>query len=77
MKKIKKPLSLNRETIRALGGAQLVDAVGGVSGNACSVGHTGCNLCNTPHPSLAFSNCNACVTDICTFDGCTVVSVFG
>ena len=67
MKKTKK-LGLQRETIRKLAGNSLVGAVGGLSGNHCSIGLTGCGGCPPPRPSLAISNCRACATDICTFE---------
>jgi len=67
MKKIKK-LGLKRETVRLLEGTQLEDAVGGLSGNHCSYGLTGCLACPPQRPSLRLSNCAACATDICTFE---------
>ncbi len=67
MKKTKK-LGLQRETVRMLAANTLVGAVGGLSGNHCSIGLTGCGGCGTQRPSLAISNCRACVTDICTFE---------
>jgi hypothetical protein len=74
MKKIKK-LSLGRETIRTLIAAPLTAVVGGLSGNACTLGHTGCGACGPQNPSLRLSNCNACVTDVCTFEFCDVTVV--
>jgi hypothetical protein len=67
MKKIKK-LNLRRETVRTLSVDALVDAVGGLSGHACSYGLTGCGACGPQRPSLRISNCDACATDICTFE---------
>jgi hypothetical protein len=67
MKKIKK-LGLEKETLRSLATVHLEDAVGGLSGNHCSIGLTGCGGCGPQRPSLAISNCGACQTDICTFE---------
>jgi hypothetical protein len=67
MKKIKR-LNLNKETVRSLAVGELTGAVGGLSGNNCSYGLTGCGACGTQRPSLRISNCDACVTDICTFE---------
>jgi hypothetical protein len=67
MKKIKK-LGLEKETLRSLASAHLEDAVGGLSGNNCSMGLTGCGACPPQRASLAISNCGACHTDICGFE---------
>jgi len=67
MKKIKK-LSLQKETVRRLESSQLEVAAGGLSGNHCTYGLTGCAACPPQRPSLLLSNCAACVTDICTFE---------
>ena len=67
MKKIKK-LGLQRETVRVLDALQLEDAAGGISGNNCSFPLTGCAGCPPQRPSLRFSNCRACQSDICTFE---------
>jgi hypothetical protein len=67
MKKIKR-LNLTRETVRMLSADTLTAAVGGLSGHACSIGLTGCGACGTQRPSLRISNCDACATDICTFE---------
>jgi hypothetical protein len=67
MKKIKK-LGLQRETVRVLDTMQLEDAAGGLSGNNCSYGLTGCLACPPQRPSLRISNCRACQTDVCTFE---------
>ncbi|HEU4733984.1 MAG TPA: class I lanthipeptide [Kofleriaceae bacterium] len=67
MKKLNK-LHLNKETVRSLSVGTLTHAVGGLSGNNCSYGLTGCTACPPPRPSLRFSDCQACVTDICTFE---------
>jgi hypothetical protein len=67
MKKIKK-LGLQRETVRVLDTLQLEGAAGGISGNNCSYGLTGCGACPPQRPSLRFSNCPACASDICTFE---------
>jgi hypothetical protein len=67
MKKIKK-LGLQKETVRALATTKLEGVVGGLSGNHCSIGLTGCGACGPQRPSLAISNCRACATDICTFE---------
>lgn len=76
MKKIQK-LQLRSESIRHLSSATLTGVVGGISGNHCSIGLTGCGGCPAPRPSLAFSNCVACATDVCSFDACngTVVVI--
>lgn len=68
MKKKKMKLGLEKETLRALATNHLEEAVGGLSGNHCSIGLTGCGGCGTQRPSLTFSNCGACATDICTFE---------
>jgi hypothetical protein len=67
MKKTKK-LGLRKETVRKLQASELEIAVGGLSGNHCSYGLTGCAACPPQRPSLLFSNCLACATDICTFE---------
>lgn len=64
MKKTKK-LNLSKETVRTLSVDTLVGVVGGLSANACSFGQTGCGVCGPQRPTLRFTNCNACVTDIC------------
>ena len=69
MKKIKK-LTLGRETIRTLTVGPLAAVVGGVSGNNCSIGLTGCGACPPPRNSLRNTVCQACVTAICSFDDC-------
>jgi hypothetical protein len=57
-----KKLALNKESVRHLAAPELAAAHGGISGpRQCNYTQfTGCN-------SLAFSNCTACDTDICTF----------
>ncbi|HSS00480.1 MAG TPA: hypothetical protein VLM79_25650 [Kofleriaceae bacterium] len=67
MKKIRK-LGLQRETVRQLQASELEIAAGGLSGNHCSYGLTGCGACPPQRPSLAISNCKACASDICTFE---------
>jgi len=67
MKKIKK-LGLQRETVRLLESSELEVAAGGLSGNHCSYGLTGCLACPPQRPSLLLSNCLGCATDICTFE---------
>jgi len=76
MKKIKK-LSLGRETIRTLTAGPLAAAVGGISGHNCSIGLTGCGACPPPRPSLRNTLCQACASDICSFDDCTISIVQG
>lgn len=75
MKKIKK-LSLGRETIRTLTVGPLAAVVGGISGNNCSLGLTGCAACPPPKPSLANTLCQVCQSELCSFDDC-LVSVIG
>src|SRR5262245_5719470 len=67
MKKIKK-LGLQKETLRRLASTQLEVAVGGLSGDHCTYGLTGCAACPPQRPSLRISNCQACYTDICSFE---------
>jgi len=67
MKKIKK-LGLQRETVRLLESSELEVAIGGLSGLHCTIGLTGCAACPPQRPSLRLSNCQACATDICTFE---------
>jgi hypothetical protein len=76
MKKIKK-LSLGRETIRTLNVGPLSAVVGGLSGNNCSMGLTGCGACPPPRPSLRNTQCQVCASDICSFDECTISIVQG
>jgi hypothetical protein len=56
------------ETLRKLELTALDGVHGGLSGNNCSYGLTGCGACGPQRPSLRFSNCQACQTDICTFE---------
>lgn len=67
MKKIKK-LGLQKEVLRSLQINDLSGAAGGLSGNHCSYGLTGCAACPPQNPSLRISNCRGCATDICTFE---------
>jgi hypothetical protein len=67
MKKIKK-LGLQRETVRQLEANELRIANGGLSYKHCSYGLTGCGACGPQQPSLRFSNCQGCASDICTFE---------
>jgi hypothetical protein len=67
IKKIK-TRGLQWETVRRLQATELEAAHGGLSGNHCSYGLTGCGACPPQRPSLAISNCQACATDICTFE---------
>lgn len=69
MKKIKK-LSLGRETIRTLTVGPLAAVVGGITGHNCSVGVTGCTACPPPRPSLNNTQCQICLSAICSFDDC-------
>jgi len=67
MKKIKK-LGLQKETVRNLASVELEGAVGGLSGDRCTYGWTGCRACDPQRPSIKISNCEACATWICTFE---------
>ena len=67
MKKIKK-LGLQRETVRNLASIKLEGVVGGLSADRCTYGWTGCAACPPQRPSLKISNCDACATDICSFE---------
>ena len=62
----KRGLNLRAETVRTLSAQELRGVAGGLSGLRCSGGLTGCADCHD-RPSLLFSNCDACATDICTF----------
>jgi hypothetical protein len=69
MKKTMKPqkLSLSGQTIRRLAVTELRHAVGGLSGERCSLALTGCGECE-PRNTLYNTACNACVqTDGCTY----------
>lgn len=61
MKKTKK-LNLRAETIRALSSATLVGAVGGLSGNQCSAGWSGCTACG---PGPATDSCDCKTSAVC------------
>lgn len=67
MKKIRK-LGLQKETVRLLESTRLEGVVGGLSAERCTYGWTGCQACPPQRPSLRISNCQACATDICSFE---------
>ena len=67
MKKIKK-LGLQRETVRNLASTRLEAVVGGLSGDHCTYGLTGCKACPPQNPTIKISNCDACASWICTFE---------